>query len=111
MFSLPVKLKDSAAKSKEDLLVGNTDTGGQNLPVQVDPPRKPDVRQEPPVPVEPQAVPSIEVAEKKEEKQEKLVIPPVLQHGEQQVRMNQLHCHCISVSAIPSLQLSTQNLF
>jgi hypothetical protein len=90
-----VRLKYSSAELKHESLVGNIDTGGQNLPIQqlkqVDLPKKPDVRQEPPVPVEPQAVPSAAVAEKKEEKQEKDIIPPVLQHGEQQVRMNQLH--------------------
>jgi hypothetical protein len=90
-----VGLTDSAAELKQEPVVGNIDTDGQNFAMQqvqqVDLPRKPDVRKEPPVPVEPQAVPSAAVAEKKEEKQEKDIIPPVLQHGEQQVRMNQLH--------------------
>jgi hypothetical protein len=90
-----VRLKDSASELKQEPLVGNIDTGGQNLQIQqvqqVDVARKPDVRQEPPVPVEPQAVPSVAIAEKKDKEQERDIIPPALQHGEKQVRMNQLH--------------------
>lgn len=82
---LTVRPKDSTAELKQQPVLGNIDTNGQNLPIQqVDLPKKPHVRQEPPVPVEPQAVPSAAVAEKKD------IIPPVLQDGKQQVRMNHL---------------------
>jgi hypothetical protein len=85
-----VKLKESAAEPKQEPLVGNKNIGGQNPQVQqLDVPRKADVRQEPPVPVEPAVVPSASVPEKKEPKD---II--------QQVRVNELR-YCTAVSAAP----------
>lgn len=65
-----VKLNEGGADPKKEALGGNKDTDGQNPQVQqLDLPRKPDVRQEPPVPVEPAALPSASVPEKKEPKE------------------------------------------
>jgi hypothetical protein len=78
---LLAKLNEGGADPKKETLVGNKDADGQNPQVQqLDLPRKPDVRQEPPVPVEPAAVPSASVPEKKEPKE---II--------QQVRANKPH--------------------
>jgi hypothetical protein len=93
MFQLPVELNEGAANPKQELLAENKDSGGQNPQIQQaeqpDLPRKPDVRQEPPVPVEPAAVPSASVPEKKESKD---II--------QQVRVNKLHYDCITGHAV-----------
>lgn len=83
---------EGAAKPKQEPLAGSKDTGGQVPQIQqveqLDLPRKPDVRQEPPVPVEPAAVPSASVPEKKEAKD---II--------QQVRVNKL---CYDSVSLPS---------
>lgn len=112
MFSLLVKLKESAAEPKQEALAEKIHTSGQNVPIeqvkQPDIARKPDVRQEPPVPVEPPAVHSGAVVEKKKVKQEKDVVPAALQHGEQQVGMNSLHYHFTAGSVTPSPSLSEE---
>jgi hypothetical protein len=104
MFSLLVKLKESAAEPKQEALAENIPTNGQNVPIeqgkQPDIVRKPDIRQEPPVPVEPPAVHAGAVVEEKEVKQEKDVVPAALQHGKQQVGMNPLRFHFTAGSLI-----------
>ncbi|XP_021928543.1 putative sodium-coupled neutral amino acid transporter 10 [Zootermopsis nevadensis] len=93
-----VRPKDSTAELKQQPVLGNIDTNGQNLPIQqVDLPKKPHVRQEPPVPVEPQAVPSAAVAEKKD------IIPPVLQDGKQQIEDAAYHDSVVNKDAAVGL--------
>jgi hypothetical protein len=69
MFQLSVKLNEPAANPKQEPRI--KDISGQDLQIQqagqLDLPRNPDIRQEPPVPVEP-AAPSASVPEKKEPK-------------------------------------------
>jgi len=105
MFPLLVKLKESAAEPKQEAL-------DEKMPIeqvkQQDIARKPDIRQEPPVPVEPAAVQAGAEGEEKKVKQEKDVVPAALQHSKQQVGMNPLHYHFTAGSITPSPSLSNE---
>ena len=112
MFPLLVKLKDSAAEPKQEVLAEKIHASGQNVPIeqvkQPDMERKPDVRQEPPVPVEPPAEQLGAVVEKKEVQQDKDAVPAALQHGKQQVGLNSLHYHFTAGYIRPSPSLSEE---
>jgi len=112
MFPLLVKLKESGAEPKQEALDEKMHTSGQNVPIeqvkQPDIARKPNIRQEPPVPVEPAAVQTGAEVEVKKVKQEKDVVPAALQHVKQQVGMNPLHYHFTAGSVIPSPSLSEE---
>jgi hypothetical protein len=111
MFSLLVKLKESAAEPKQQALAEKIQSG-QNVPKeqvkQPDLARKPDVRQEPPVPVEPPAVQAGAVVQEKEVKQEKDMVPAALQHNKQQVGINPLCYHFSAGSITPNPSLSEE---
>lgn len=111
---LKVKLKESGAEPKQEALAEKMHTSGQNVPVeqvkQPDIARKPNIRQEPPVPVEPAAVQAGAEVEVKKVKQEKDVVPAALQHVKQQVAERAVNVAAVNKDLIVDTMEEKKNI-